>query len=607
MRGTTRQGARRASFSRHLMVPVPLANILGAALSLHFAWLTLGDSLKGSFPVFRVFCGVGCVLAVICGAVLSLRRLRSLRGLERGDLASLPEHLTQAVREVSRAPDDAFIGSLALWLITSSLIGVGMAVVSGMGPSLALRIASIGLLFGPLTALLAYCLVTLRARRGVLWLAELGLSQAQVIAAMPWRSEIRGRLVAFTAIVAVTPALLTWQLSSALRLQTYEEVLRETRPQEQILLAEALLDRALYQGGGLCLLVFGLAMATAYLGGTMLGRPMRRLADEARRIADGNLASPRIIPAEDEVWATSAAFSTMRVHLADVLAQLQRAGAHIGTTTEEILLTSSRYEAGAAEQASSLDETSATTEELARSARQIAENAGSVAEIAQRTLSAARQGQGSAEAFLGSMGRMRQDNGAIASAVVRLDKRVQQIGKIVEFINGVADKSDLLALNAELEGTKAGEVGRGFSLVAAEMRRLAENVLESTKEIEGLIEEVREASRAAVSATDGGVRATDTGTALAQQVSESLRQIVELAGQTSDAVRSISLATQQQQTGTDQLADTMADILRITQQSLNATKQVSTANGDLLVLARDLRAVVERFQIAQPAGRGEGA
>ena len=207
------------------------------------------------------------------------------------------------------------------------------------------------------------------------------------------------------------------------------------------------------------------------------------------------------------------------------------------------------------------------------------------------------------------MSRMRHDNQAIASAVTRLNKRVQQIGKIVEFINGVADKSDLLALNAELEGTKAGEVGRGFSLVAAEMRRLAENVLESTKEIEGLIEEVREASRAAVAATEGGVRATDTGTSLAQQVTESLKQILDLAGQTSDAVRSISLATQQQQTGTDQLADTMADILRITQQSLNATKQVSTANGDLLVLALDLRGVVERFQISisqVPPPRSDG-
>jgi methyl-accepting chemotaxis protein len=596
-------GPRRASFSRHLMLPVPLANIVGAALSFHFAFLTLGEWLDDEMSVFATFGGLGCLLAVVGGAAMSLRRLRTLRGLERGDLPGVPERLTQAVSEVSRAPDDAFLGSLILWLLTTSLIGVGMGFITGKGFGLALRIAALGLLFGPLTAMLAYCLVTLRVRRGVLWLGSLGLSQAQIIAAMPWRSQIRVRLVAFTAIAVITPAVLTSQLSSALANRAYEKLLMQTTTEAQFRVADALRTHALISGGGLCLLVFGLALATAYLGGTLLGRPMRELAEEARRIADGNMSTPRIIPAEDEVWAASAAFSTMRAHLADVLAQLQRAGGQIGATTEEILATSSRYEAGAAEQASSLDQTSATTEELARSARQIAENATSVAEIAQRTLSAARQGQGSAESFLGAIGRMRQDNQAIASAVARLDKRVQQIGKIVEFINGVADKSDLLALNAELEGTKAGEVGRGFSLVAAEMRRLAENVLESTKEIEGLIEEVREASRAAVTATAGGVRATETGTALANQVSESLRQIVELAGQTSDAVRSISLATQQQQTGTDQLADTMADILRITQQSLNATKQVSTANGDLLVLARDLKSVVERFQIGRTARR----
>ena len=246
-------------------------------------------------------------------------------------------------------------------------------------------------------------------------------------------------------------------------------------------------QEALLSGGALCLLVFGLALTAAYLGGTLLGRPMRQLAER------GATASPRAtwparasIPAEDEVWAVSAAFTTMRAHLADVLSQLQRAGRAIGTTTEEILATSGRYEAGAAEQASSLNETSATTEELARSR---------AADRRERRLGGgdrpadARGGAGAGRAAprpsSSSMSRMRQDNQAIAAAVARLNKRVQQIGKIVEFINGVADKSDLLALNAELEGTKAGEVGRGFSLVAAEMRRLAENVLESTKEIEG--------------------------------------------------------------------------------------------------------------------------
>ncbi|QSQ14249.1 methyl-accepting chemotaxis protein [Myxococcus landrumensis] len=602
---SARGGSRKASFSRHLMMPIPLANLVGAGLGLHYARLTLSESLAvdGRLSLLLRLGMLLCGVAMVIGAALGLSRLRTLRGLERGDVAATPESLKAAVLEVTRAPDEAFLTSLGLWLLTTVGLGASLWGLAGADADMSRRIAGLGFLFGPLTSLLVHCLVILRSRQVVLWLGELGMTHAQLIAAMPRRAEIRARLVAFGFISVVTPAVLSVQLSSALGERALDQLVANGAPTAE--LASTLRLEALASGGPLVLLVFGLALTTAYLGGTLLGRPLRELSNEARRIAEGDLASPRVVPAEDEIWDVSAAFTTMRAHLADVMSQLQRAGAQISATTEEILATSGRYEAGAAEQASSLDETSATTEELARSARQIAENAGSVAQIAQRTLGAAQQGQRSAESFLGSMERMRQDNVAIASAVVRLNKRVQQIGKIVAFINGVADKSDLLALNAELEGTKAAEVGRGFSLVAAEMRRLAENVLESTKEIEGLIEEVREASAAAVSATEGGVKAVETGTTLAQQVSESLRQITRLAGKTSDAVRSISLATQQQQTGTDQLAETMADILRITQQSLNATKQVSSANTDLLVLARDLREVVERFQIGRETLREE--
>jgi methyl-accepting chemotaxis protein len=183
---------------------------------------------------------------------------------------------------------------------------------------------------------------------------------------------------------------------------------------------------------------------------------------------------------------------------------------------------------------------------------------------------------------------MRDDNRAISEAVQRLNARVQQIGKIVEFITGVADRSDLLALSAELEGTKAGDLGRGFTLVAAEMRRLAENVIESTKEIEELIDEIRLATDRTVDATERGLEQTLSGTALATQVAGVLDQVVQLAERTSEEVRAISLATQQQQSGTDQLAEAMADILGITQQSLAATKQLSQANSQLVGLAGTL-------------------
>jgi methyl-accepting chemotaxis protein len=598
MRRSRRFTRARRPFSRQLLLAVLYANLTTAALSGRYAQLILGKRLGDFFPLFLGLAGVFSFFAMGVAVFLCLHRLRVLRGVEVAEGPCEPARLGQALLELHRLADFAFVSTLAVWLLSSVFITLGMWVGGmPMSPSTVARIGWPGLLFGPLSALLTYCILTLRVRQVALDLGPLGLTPAQAISVAPRRSQIRLRLVVFTSIVVVTPALLIWDVSSALAERAFVQVLAERDPERQGVLVDQLRAEALESGGALCVLVFGVALAAAYLGGTLLGRPMRQLGEEAHRIAEGDLSRQQFIPAEDEVWSVSAAFSTMRAHLGDVLTQLRRAGARIGSTTEEILSTSARYEAGAAEQASSLDETSATTEQLARSARQIAENAGSVAEIAHKTLAAAKGGQASAEAFLETMNRMRHDNQAIAAAVARLNKRVQQIGKIVEFINGVADKSDLLALNAELEGTKAGEVGQGFSLVAAEMRRLAENVIESTKEIEGLIEEVRDASGGAVLATEGGVRATETGTTLAQQVSESLRQIVELAGRTSDAVRAISLATQQQQGGTDLLAEAMADILRITQQSHNATKQVISANGDLSSLARDLRGVVERFQI----------
>jgi methyl-accepting chemotaxis protein len=341
------------------------------------------------------------------------------------------------------------------------------------------------------------------------------------------------------------------------------------------------------------------ALIVAFGVGTALGEPMARIASQAQAIAQGQVGGHSVIPAEDEIWAVSFTFTRLHVHLAEVLAQLRRAGLQIGSTTEQIVATSGKYEGGAAEQASSLNDTSATTEELARSARQIAENAGAVSELASKTLVAAREGKASAESFSKSVTRMREDNQAITSSVMKLNKRVQQIGKIVTFINGVADKSDLLALNAELEGTKAGDVGRGFSLVAAEMRRLAENILESTKEIELLIEEVRDATREAVTATEAGVTATDRGLRLAVSVSANLEEIAAHAEHSFDAVKAIGLATQQQQLGTDQLAEAMLNILRLTQTTLTASHQVTNANTELSSIAKDLGGVVDRFQVGE--------
>ena len=585
-----------------LITPAVLTGVAGTVLAAYYTYLTIARLLPAGSGI--TFALLVVVTLAVCLAGLQFRARKNLRALLTlvRSKEVLPTAAFQgAVKEALTVPDILFRYALIVWLVGGVTVGLGMRLLyPGVGWLVPGRFVAMTLLFGPPTSLLGYCLMALRSRELVRVLCRAGLRADDAIAAFPpRRSQIRARLVVFTAICVICPAALTADLSSTFARQGYSRVVEGPSESARRIAAAEVRRTAMAQVAGMGLLVFALAVLTAYLGGTALSAPMREIAEEATAIADGRVQTPRAIPAEDEVWAVSAAFTAMQSHLTTVLSQLKRAGIQIGSTTEQIVATSGRYEQGASEQASALNETSATTEELARSARQIAENATSVAEIAEKTLAAAQEGQASAVAFSQSMDRMRHDNQAIAEAVDKLNKRVQQIGQIVEFINGVADKSDLLALNAELEGTKAGEVGRGFSLVAEEIRRLAENVLESTKEIEGLIDEIREATTAAVAATTAGVQATGAGSALASQVSESLGEIVALAGQTSDAVRAISLATQQQQTGTDQLAEAMADILRVTQQSLAATKQVSAANVDLTALAQDLKAVVSRFDIKE--------
>ncbi|WNG28791.1 methyl-accepting chemotaxis protein [Cystobacter fuscus] len=576
--------------------------VLGLLLALLYGYVTHSLPREG-LGLFLGLVGAVMTMNVLLTSAQERHALRVLWALEQGRLPVNPDNLRRALQEVRRVPGRSFWFTLQGWLGGTLLLAATYTSLAGVHWMVGVRIGLVGVSLGPLSSMLVYLLVVRRSRRAAVLIADKGLSPQEVISALPAeRLRLRRRLVLFTAVAVLCPSVFILDVSVSRTMDTFDQILQTRDPQAQ--------QRVVHQArratglplGVLAGLVVVLVLGTAYVAGTALAEPLRALSEDATRIAHGEVRTPRFIPAEDEVWAVSAAFTRMQAQLAQALVQLQRAGLQISSTTEQLVATSADQESGAGEQAVSLNETRATTEELARSAQQIAVNAESVSAMAETTFGAAQSGQRSAAAFLAAMHRMKGDNQAIADAVVRLNKRVQQIGKVVEFINEIADKSDLLALNAELEGTKAGEPGRGFSLVAAEMRRLAENVLSSTLAIERLIDEIRDATQAAVMATEAGLKTTERGASLAAQVDASLGLILELARQTSHAVRSISLATQQQQTGTDQLAAAMGDILRVTEENAEATQQMVVANTDLSALARDLKATVQRFRVADREG-----
>ena len=211
-------------------------------------------------------------------------------------------------------------------------------------------------------------------------------------------------------------------------------------------------------------------------------------------------------------------------------------------------------------------------------------------------------GQEAVGEAIAGMEQIRENNRRTAERILELSERNQQIGAIVEIIDEIADKTDLLALNAAIEGAKAGEAGKGFSVVAMEMRALAENVVESTKEIKEIVSEIQKASQASVLATEGQMKTSETGMSLAVRTGEQLQRILEMVEQTTEAAKQISLATQQQRTGTEQVVHSMAEIATIAKQNVAGSERTTRCSMELSNLADELKRGISRFHLAEESG-----
>lgn len=576
-----------------LLMPLVLTNVPLAIMVLPWVML-LGRDVAQRHLLLQLVAIALAGIAQMSAWSWASARMPIFRGLAAGRLTSKPEIRLQALTELRRLPLQLSLASGLTWFITPLAVGLALVLLADADMMFVGRMFSVSVLVSPLSATVVALLTANRTNEAGDWLAD-GLPPHDVVATAPgvdW--GVQSRMVVFTVLLTAVPVVIASDIARR-SIERSVEVLAAVAPELRHAAADAMWAELGIRLGVFGLLAISFAVFAASAGGRNLAHPLRQLAAQAGRLARGELGRPRVVSADGEVWRVTGVFALLHERLAGVVDRIVGAGRGITSASASLAATSKRSEATATEQAAALNQTSATTEELARSARQIAASAGSVLELAHRTLEAANQGTDDAAAFQAAVDRMKQDNRSIASAVDRLQRRVQQIGRIVELINTVADRSDLLALSAELEGTRAGEVGRGFSLVGSEMRRLAENVLESTAEVEELIAEIRDATIRTAEATERGGVLTDKGTSLADDVTEALLRVAELAEETSSQVRTITLATQQQKSGTDQLAEAMAEILAGTQQDLAVTHRLTEVNQQLLGLSSSLQEAVSRF------------
>ncbi len=265
---------------------------------------------------------------------------------------------------------------------------------------------------------------------------------------------------------------------------------------------------------------------------------------------------------------------------------------HINSSSSELLAVSQELASGSTEQAASVNETTATLEELGAAARQIADNAGYTAQTTEQALASVQEGQQVVESTIHAMEEISQKTKNTAQDILSLGERSQQIGAVMEIIDDIAEQTNLLALNASIEAARAGEAGKGFAVVATEIRKLAENVADSTSEVKELITELQSSTSKAVMTTEEGMRMAEEGAELVRKAGETFKHVIDVIAMTTDSAKQISLATQQQQSASEQSIAVIKEIDKLAEQTAAASKDLTSSAQELDSLTRNLQQVL---------------
>lgn len=273
--------------------------------------------------------------------------------------------------------------------------------------------------------------------------------------------------------------------------------------------------------------------------------------------------------------------------------QIGTAVAHVQSSSAELQAAANQQATGAKEQATAMNEISTTISELLATARQIAESGQRVAQIADQTAATAGGGEGKVDQAHESIAAIRQQVDMIVGHMLDLGRKSQQIGAVLDIVSELAEQTNILAINATIEAAGAGEAGLRFSIVADEIRQLADRVSGSTKEIRPMIEDMRAAVNTTIMATETGSKAVDAGSQEFGAVASSFKEIAQLLATTNEAAREIELSTKQQTSAVEQVNVAIANVAQTTRETEASSRQTLETVSQLASLSRDLRQLVQ--------------
>jgi methyl-accepting chemotaxis protein len=342
----------------------------------------------------------------------------------------------------------------------------------------------------------------------------------------------------------------------------------------------------------------GLGLFIAVFLSRQITKALNQLIDRVKDIAqgEGDLTKRIDVKSQDEIGELAKWFNAFVVKIHDVIAEVTDASTEVAAASTEIAASAEQIAAGANEQSQQITQVSSAVEEMSSSVVEVARKSADAANSANESGRIATEG---GDVVTDTITGMRSINEAVSSSaqsVQELGKRGEQIGEVITVINDIADQTNLLALNAAIEAARAGEHGRGFAVVADEVRKLADRTTKATEEIAGSIQAIQNETTIAVDKMNAGTEEVTTGVQKAEQAGEALKQIVASAQDVSAMVQSIAAAAEEQSAASEQVSRNIEQIASVTRETSEGTNQAAAAATQLSQRAETLQQLVGQFK-----------